>query len=215
MTAGVEFEHRAVREPLTLREQGGVLLFSGVACVPGIFYDVAGLFEEKITTAAIRGALAENPDVALNLQHGRVGSGWPLARTRSTASGATPTLRLGAGAHGLMVEADLDPADEDTQLMVRKVNAGLVGAMSFAFRILDESWSKDGSRRTISALSIDGGDVTVCVAGANPAAEVLSVRARELRAAAIAGRQVRPDGDLPDHTSRARQRLAVLRAGRR
>lgn len=205
-----DFEHRGLAdERLVLREQGdGMLRLSGYASVVGVFYDVGGVFREKIARGAIGAALAGNPDVVLNLNHGQAGTGLPLARTKS-ATGGAPTLRLSEDRTGLRCEADLDPEDDDTQLVARKLRAGLLGEMSFAFIPLAQDWNFDGSERTVTALSIDGGDVSVVIAGANPATSVsVSMRAREVRAAAMS-RTTRPTlGPARD----AAERLAVLRA---
>jgi HK97 family phage prohead protease len=202
------FEHRIVSDDrLVLREQtDGRLRLSGHASVTGVWYSVGGIFDELITPGAFRAALAGGPDVVLNLDHGQVGTGFPLARTKSATG--SPTLRLAEDETGLYCEADLDPEDSDTQLLARKLRGGLVGDMSFAFIPVDGHWNDDRSRRTVTALEIDGGDVSVVTAGANPATSV-SIRAREIRAAAMGGASSRP---LVDPLQRQRELLALARA---
>lgn len=215
MPATTEFEHRSLADDrLVLREQGdGMLRLIGHASVVDVTYDVGGVFREKIARGAIGAALAGNPDVVLNLNHGRAGTGLPLARTKS-ATGGPPTLRLTEDQIGLRCEADLDAEDDDSKLVARKLRAGLLGEMSFAFKVLAQDWNYDGSERTVTALGLDGGDVSVVIAGANTATSVSMRSAQGVRDRALAERS--PAGVyVPRATQSARERLVILRAGAR
>ncbi|MHB1845334.1 MAG: HK97 family phage prohead protease [Deltaproteobacteria bacterium] len=137
--------------------------FDGYASVTESAYDL-GWYSETIARGAFEKTLRERPDVVLNLQHGSAGSGLPIARTTSG------TLRLSEDNHGLRAEADLDPEDADVQLASRKLARGdLDGQMSFAFQVVRDEWTKDYSKRTIREVSLHQGDVSIVVAGANPA----------------------------------------------
>jgi hypothetical protein len=152
---------------LELREQpGGAVQLEGIASRTNVWYPV-GPIEELIEPGAFRRSLASDPDVMLLVGHGDGGLGLPLARTRPKAS---RTLHLSETADGLAVRADLDPEDRDSADVIRKVKTGLVDAMSFAFKISKngKSWDDTYSRRRISAVSLEGGDVSLVSRPANP-----------------------------------------------
>jgi HK97 family phage prohead protease len=147
--------------------------------------------------------LAEKPDVVLLVQHGRAGTGMPLART----SGGT--LSLTEDERGLFLEARLDPEDPDSELLVRKLARGdLNGEASFGFCAANQKWSEDYTRRTILTATLHKGDVSVVDFGANEHTSV-SLDADVAPRAMV--RQPVTLAPLPDHTTAARARLAALR----
>lgn len=161
-------ERRTFSAPdMEIREMSdGTLRLMGHASVTETPYDVGGLYTETIRRGAFRRTLGETPDVALLLNH----EGLPLART------SAGTLRLAEDDRGLLVDADLDPEDQDTQRLARKMRRGdLDGQMSFAFQATGQAWSDDYSRRDITSVSIHRGDVSIVNFAANPAA-VASIR---------------------------------------
>jgi HK97 family phage prohead protease len=173
-------ERRSFTSELEVRgASNGMRRFSGYAIVFGNTYAV-GPFDERIMPGALRRCLGEGPDVVLNLDHGQSGSGLPLARTKSG------TLTLTEDARGMRVEAVLDPSDPDVQLIEPKMRRGDLTEMSFSFRATDDSWTKERARhlRTVNALSVHRGDVSIVTAGANDQTTA-SLRSRAGRRAAV------------------------------
>ena len=108
--------------------------------------------------------LRSGPDVVLTAMHSEALSGLPIARTTSN------TLQLSEDNEGLAFEADLDADDPDVQTLLPKVRRGDLSEMSFAFRVLNDagqSWDESYTRRTLTALDLDGGDVSIVTRGAN------------------------------------------------
>jgi HK97 family phage prohead protease len=105
-------------------------------------------------------------DVPLVIAHDQ------LRRIARTGSASSPLLleEVMAGAEtGLRVSApSLDPEDDDVAYITRKIEAGLVDEMSFAFRIDSGRWSEDFETFSISAVDIHRGDVAIVGYGANP-----------------------------------------------
>lgn len=118
----------------------------------------AGGWVEQLDTRAFDDTLAEQPDVHLLINH----AGEPLARTKSG------TLKLTRDGHGLRVWARLDPSDPDVQRLAPKMRRKDMDEMSFAFRVSDQSWDSSYTHRTIRALSLQKGDVSVVNFGMNP-----------------------------------------------
>jgi len=158
-TDGPAFELREVPNGT-----GGTKLnFEGYASVVERGYDVwapsVGDFTEVIDQRAFAKTLSENPDVSLKINH----EGLPLAR--STAG----DLRLSADSTGLLAGADLNPERSDVKLLRQAVEAGHLGAMSFAFRVTRQDWSDDGATRRISEVNLNRGDVSIVEHPANGA----------------------------------------------
>lgn len=131
-------------------------------------YDVhggpaAGGWVEQLDLRAFDETLGEQPDVQLLINH----TGTPLARTKSG------TLKLSRDSHGLRVWASLDPSDPDVQALVPKMRRKDMDEMSFAFRVNDQTWDHSYSHRTINALSLEKGDVSVVNYGMNPSTKVV------------------------------------------
>jgi HK97 family phage prohead protease len=182
---------------LEVRESSRGLQLVGYASRTERAYPV-GNFEETIARNAFRSTLARKADVVLLINHGE-GGGMPLARTKSGS------LRLSEDARGLRVEADLQEDDPDVRALIPKMRRSDVDEMSFAFRVPPggDEWSKDRSRRLITAVDLHKGDVSIVTYGANDASTA------ELLARSAFFR----DRSTPvDSIHRARRRLAVLRA---
>lgn len=161
---------------------------SGYASKTGHAYRVndprrGSSFDETIMPGAWRSTLATpGLDVVLCTEHAPP----YVARTPRT-------LTLTEDRTGLQVAAQLDSADPDVQSMVSKVKNGILPEMSFSFRVPSsaaETWSPDGGTRTIHALDMDNGDVSVVRNGANPSTEV------SVRGAAAGTFEVRTAGGL-------------------
>lgn len=177
----------------------GTLALRGYASRFGNWYDVGdperGGFRERLTTGAFTRTLSEGPDVSLVLDHGRSGSGLPLART--TAG----NLTLHQDDAGLAVDAVLDPDDPDVALLATKMRSNLISGMSFAFLVTSDNWNNDRNQRTVTGVSLHRGDVSVVVHPANELAQA------EMVARAASSRvEVR----RPSAERRERERLALL-----
>lgn len=163
MGLGRVSEKRAYKSEIEIRESSSdAWTLTGYASVTEEPYEV-GFYTERIARGAFKRTLKSEPDVVLNINHGDGASGLPIARTKAG------TLTLEEDRHGLFVEANLDPLDPDVQLLHRKMQRGdLDGQMSFAFIPDDQTWSEDLSERTLNAVTINRGDVSIVTQGANP-----------------------------------------------
>jgi len=117
-----------------------------------------------------RGAFAktlnDGADVRLLVDH----EGVPLARTKSG------TLVLEEDERGLRVEAKLDPMNPDAQRVLSAMRRGDLSQMSFAFKTVKDSWSKDRAVRELKEVQLF--DVSVVT---YPAYEdtIVSLRSRQ------------------------------------
>jgi HK97 family phage prohead protease len=176
------------------------MTLEGWAATTGQWYEVFP-FEEMIAGGAFKRTLGEDPDVSLLISH----SGLPLARTRAR------TLDLSEDSRGLHVVARLDPHDETSVAVARKLSRGdLDGQMSFGFTATGQSWNEDYTRRTIQAVSLHRGDVSIVVQGANPftTSTISTGQAGEL-----VGAGSRAAVSTLTRGNREKERVAVLRAG--
>lgn len=163
----IERLEREVRrvERLELRQsEDGLPVLEGYATVYDYRYDIgggpdAGGFTEVIAKGAAAKS-AKEADVRLLVDH----DGVPLARTKSG------TLELMSDDIGLKVRATLDPSNPAAQQVRSAMERGDLDQMSFAFRVVRESWSKDYTERTISEVKLF--DVSVVTYPANPATVV-------------------------------------------
>jgi HK97 family phage prohead protease len=101
-------------------------------------------FTEYVTRGAFTKTLKDGADVRLLFDH----EGAPLARTKSG------TLRLSEDHRGLKVEAELDPANPLAQSVMSALRRGDLNQMSFAFRTIKDSWSKDRSVRELREVQL-------------------------------------------------------------
>jgi HK97 family phage prohead protease len=153
-------------QQLELRDTGAdtpVTGFTGYASVTSQGYqmwDEFGPYTEVVACGAFEATLAlEGLDVPLVLQHDS------LRRIARTTNG---TLRLSEDDTGLLVDADLDPADSDVAYITPKMRAGLIDEMSFMFHITEGQWSDDWTEFHINAVDINRGDVAIVGYGASP-----------------------------------------------
>jgi HK97 family phage prohead protease len=151
---------------LELRAAGGpgsLLQFRGYASVTNTgydMYDMFGPYTEEVAAGAFNSSLLRaDLDVPLVLQH------QDLRRIARTTNGS---LRLSEDSSGLLVEADLDPTDQDVQYIEPKLRSGLIDEMSFKFRINAGEWSPDWSTYRITDVDINRGDVAIVGYGASP-----------------------------------------------
>ena len=157
-------ERRMAVSGLEVREGSDALTLTGYASTFEQPYDM-GWYQETVNSGAFKRTLGQNPDVRLLINHG----GLPLART------ASGTLTLDTDSKGLRVSATLDPSDPDVASLAPKMRRGDLNQMSFAFRTNEDVWASDMSARTLMALDLADGDVSVVTYPANPNA-MASVR---------------------------------------
>lgn len=168
MAAPLRYEYRTDGE----RPQ---VILEGYAATFAQPYEVyggpkSGGWDEQIHNRAFDRTLSISPDVQLLLNH----EGLPLARTKSG------TMQLSADEHGLLVRATLDPTDPDVQRLMPKMRRGDMDEMSFAFRVAPggQEWDDSFTKRTITEINLQKGDVSVVNYGANPnTAAMLSTEA--------------------------------------
>jgi HK97 family phage prohead protease len=143
------------------------LNFRGYASVTETAYDMFDMFgpyTETIARGAFDQTLTDGADVAFLLNHG----GMTLART------ASGTLRLSADDIGLLVDADLDPANSTVADMASGLTRGDLSELSFAFRIVRGTWDPGYTAYRIEQVDMHRGDVSVVNYGANPDTYVLT-----------------------------------------
>jgi HK97 family phage prohead protease len=123
-------------------------------------------FTEFVRRGAFAKTLNDGADVRLLVDH----EGVPLARTKSG------TLILEEDDRGLRVEAKLDPTNPDAQRILSAMRRGDLSQMSFAFKTVKDSWSKDRAVRELKEVQLF--DVSVVT---YPAYEdtIVSLRSRQ------------------------------------
>jgi HK97 family phage prohead protease len=153
-------EHRAFATVAAVRDSDDGVTLEGYASTFSQPYDM-GWYEETVDPAAFKRTLGQNPDVRLLINH----CGLPLART------ASKTLSLSTDDKGLMVSARLDQDDPDVAALIPKIRRGDLNQMSFAFRVTEDIWEDNMTRRTMLSLDLNNGDVSMVTYPANPAAK--------------------------------------------
>lgn len=151
------FERRMAVTGLEIREEADDLMLRGYASTFNQPYDM-GWYTESVDADAFKRTLGQKPDVRLLINH----DGLPLARTTSG------TLTLSTDKTGLVAEARLDRNDPDVQALAPKMARGDLNEMSFGFRVVEDIWENDMTKRTLRALDLNGGDVSVVTYPANP-----------------------------------------------
>jgi HK97 family phage prohead protease len=125
-----------------------------------------GWYSETVAQGAFTRTLKTNPDVRFLINH----DGLPLARTTSEPK----NLEISQDSTGLHIRSTLAANDPDVQRILPKMQRGDLNQMSFAFGIPKggDAWSEDRSQRTLTELSLAGGDVSVVTYPANPNAAI-------------------------------------------
>lgn len=172
---GIESEsaRRRITAPFELRKDSGStggLTFNGYASTTETEYPVfGGVFPgwmETMGAGSFRKTLRENADVAFLINH----DGLTLARTKS----GTMTLR--EDKKGLAVTAALDPRQNVVNDLYVASERGDIDEMSFAFRVVADQWFDDkgdpsnewdGTKRRITEVNLNKGDVSAVNYGAN------------------------------------------------
>jgi HK97 family phage prohead protease len=153
-------ERRVAATGLEVRDSDSALTLTGYASTFNEPYSMGG-YTETVAPSAFQRTLGKRPDVRLLINHGDL----PLARTTSG------TLELDSDSRGLRVQASLDPSDPDVARLAPKLRRGDVNQMSFGFRVMGDDgddWDRAMTMRTLRALDLDDGDVSVVTYPANP-----------------------------------------------
>jgi HK97 family phage prohead protease len=167
---GVHVPDREVRKLAKLEVRatpdGGAIL-EGYATVYNYAYDLGGGpsqggFTEIIASGAAAKSAGE-ADVRLLVNH----DGIPLARTKSG------TMTLQSDDIGLRVTAQLDPTNPMAASLRSAMERGDMDQMSFAFKVIRDSWDSQYNVRTIHEVKLF--DVSAVTFPANPAT-ILKVR---------------------------------------
>lgn len=121
----------------------------GYATVYDVAYPIAGGPEaggwlEIVERGATAKSIKDGADVRLLFDH----DGIPLART------ASGTMQLLSDDMGMMVDAQLDPESPYAQSVRSAINRGDADQMSFAFRVLRQSWNEDYTERRIKEVQL-------------------------------------------------------------
>ena len=157
MSAGLEVRTAAISR-LECRTANGVITFEGLASSTDHDYDM-GSFVETVRRGAFTDTLSRpGLDVCLLCEH----AGLPISRTTNGSLTLTETGR------GLEYVGTASADDHDAANLARKIKAGLVTEGSMAFRVTDQYWNADRTRREIKSLDLHRGDVSICAMGANP-----------------------------------------------
>lgn len=106
------------------------LIIEGYAAVFNARANICGWFEETIDKGAFDGA--DMRDVPMKYNHSDVVP--ILARTRNNS------LTLSVDDHGLHVRAELLDTTDGVD-MYKRIKAGLIDKMSFAFTVLEDNWT--------------------------------------------------------------------------
>jgi uncharacterized protein len=158
--ARAHLAHVEIREAT---DGSGLVRFDGHASVvetPYEMYDFWGPYTEVVSAGAFDATLNRSDlDVPLVLGHDQM---------RRIARTTTGDLQLSMDDSGLLVRADLNPADQDVAYILPKLRAGHIDEMSFAFRITRGVWSPDYTEYRIDEVDIHRGDVAIVGFGANP-----------------------------------------------
>jgi uncharacterized protein len=141
----IDIERRsAATDPLVLEERGEdkAPVLRGYAAVFNTLSQDLGGFREQILPGAFAEALTS--DVRLLVNH----EGLPLART------ASGTLKLAEDERGLLVEAQLDPANPMVTQLRSAMQRGDVSQMSFGFSVKPggQDWAKNDDGVSIRTL---------------------------------------------------------------
>lgn len=188
------------------RSKGNTLHFHGHASTFDQGYEVNGGpnsaagWMEFVSRSAFKKTLSDSPHVHLYENHG----GMPLASTKSG------TLNLSTDSRGLVAESHLDLRDPQVQSLAIKMERGDVDEMSFAFRVLKQTWSNDETERSLDEVSLHKGDVSIVNFGANPhTSATLRNAVRMLASGEITEEQFAELRAMGEQVDRA---MAVLRA---
>ena len=206
--------------PVEVRaESSGRLSFTGYASVtdtPYTITDWLGDYTETVERGAFAKTLGRRDlDVIFCFNHDW--DGVPMARTTSG------TLTLLEDKVGCLTRASLDPVRDDVVRLRSAMDDGTVNAMSFAFRVVEQTWNDDYNTRDIAELDMHGGDTSAVTHPANPftaGTTALRAQARALVESGaldvvgeVARRERRGDSALSDATAAAlRSVLSMLAA---
>lgn len=159
--ARIGVDSRATDGSASSTQIGG---YASVTESPYEMYDFFGPYTEVVSRGAFAVTLATSPLVEYTLNHGKTGSGIPMAHTRNG------TLTLAEDDTGLSYLATVDPRRTDVADVLLALSRGDLAEASFKFSITAGTWSPDYTEFRIAQVDIEHGDVSTVNFGANPAA---------------------------------------------
>lgn len=152
------------RNGMTVVRVGGMASVTGQ---PYEMWDMFGPYDEIVARGVFTEALASDPAVEFNLNHGKSG-GASMASTLND----TLDLReiLDGDPTGFDFDAFVDPRRGDVQDMLLALERRDLQGASFRFMITSGRWNDAFTQYTITGIDLDRGDVSSVNFGANPAA---------------------------------------------
>lgn len=145
---------------------------------PFLMGDWLGDYTEIMRGGSLDRTLGMSPDVQFCTNHD-----WNAAPMARTVAGSLDLATDGS------CEARVDGSRADVAIMASAIEGGELNAMSFAFWVVQQSWSPDYEQRDILEVDMDGGDVSVVTFPANPGTTG-SVGIRKRQAAGLMGSRV-------------------------
>jgi len=162
--------------------------------------DWLGDFTEIMHAGSLDRTLGMSPDVQYTPNHN-----WDLVPMARTVAGSLDLHPDGT------CDARLDGSRADVHTLASAIDGGEINAMSFAFWVVQQTWSPDYEQRDILEVDMDGGDVSPVTHPANPGTTgTIGLRKRQAsgllrsRVPALLSERIRAekraDGDLSDAT---------------
>ncbi|NUR00422.1 MAG: HK97 family phage prohead protease [Streptomyces sp.] len=143
-------ERRSVETQFDIAAKGDGWTFTGYAAKYGTRSHDLGGFKETIRSGAFTRALGEGQDVRALINHD---AGLILGRTVSG------TLKLSEDTTGLHYEVDA-PDTSYARDLAESMRRGDVTQSSFAFRVREDDWQKEGRSRLRTLIDLDLLDVS-------------------------------------------------------
>lgn len=127
--------------------EDGPLVITGLGARYNHWYDVAGLFDERMAPGVVAKSLQEHPDVRAMFNHD---PNFLLGRTKSG------TLAVSENRRGIKYEIKANPADPQAVSVAEKIRRGDVDGASIMFRTLVDEWDEKGEKpkRTIKEIEL-------------------------------------------------------------
>ena len=136
-------------DPHTAVEQrdDGPLIITGLGARYNHWYDVAGMFQERILPGAITKTLKRKPDIRAMFNHD---PNFLLGRTVSDSLTVTESRK------GIKYEIEANAADPQAVSVAEKVRRGDVDGASIMFRTLVDEWDEKGDmpKRSIKEIEL-------------------------------------------------------------
>lgn len=149
-------------------------------------------YTEFVRRGAFTKTINDGADVRLLIDH----SGVPLARTRSG------TMNIEEDNYGLLVEADLDPANPDAARVISAMRRGDMSQMSFAFKAVKDSWNEERTTRELREVKLFDVSIVTFPAYEQTVAEIRGMQYAQIVSSATPLRRRAAEVKLAKHRSR-------------